>query len=291
MQYQKRDWEVVDYQGYILKNTGGKAVRGPEPKTLEKGQYFVCVGAAQTLGCYCEKPYPTLLQEKLNLPVLNLGMAGAGPLCFLEEQPFLDYINRAKFAIVQVMSGRSENNSFFDSQGREYLTRLSDGVKLGADLAYTELLKQYDLNYVKTIIAETRHNWVQNFQKLLQAIQVPKILFWFSTREPYYQEKYSNVHTLFNKYPQLVNHKMINEIKKYSDQYVECISKRGMPQLLISRFTNKPTYIDPSREDLRHLYGKSHLFNNYYPSPEMQIDAAKALEKVCQKYLNIAKAN
>jgi hypothetical protein len=189
MQYQKRDWEVVDYQGYILKNTGGKAVRGPEPKTLEKGQYFVCVGAAQTLGCYCEKPYPTLLQEKLNLPVLNLGMAGAGPLCFLEEQPFLDYINRAKFAIVQVMSGRSENNSFFDSQGREYLTRLSDGVKLGADLAYTELLKQYDLNYVKTIIAETRHNWVQNFQKLLQAIQVPKILFWFSTREPYYQEK------------------------------------------------------------------------------------------------------
>ncbi|OKH23255.1 hypothetical protein NIES593_10475 [Hydrococcus rivularis NIES-593] len=73
--------------------------------------------------------------------------------------------------------------------------------------------------------------------------------------------------------------------KKYSDEYVECITGRGMPQLLISRFTGKPTSIDSGREDLRNLHGSKHMFNKYYPSPEMQIDAAKALEKVCKKYL------
>lgn len=43
MQYQKRDWEIVDYQGYILKNTNEIDVRGPEPKSLENNQYFVFI--------------------------------------------------------------------------------------------------------------------------------------------------------------------------------------------------------------------------------------------------------
>jgi Domain of unknown function (DUF6473) len=287
MQYQKRDWEVIDYQGYILPNTGGKYFRGPQPKTLDKGKYFVCLGAAQTFGCYCENPYPILLQEKLNFPVLNLGYSGAGPLFFLQNPSLIEYINNAKFAIVQVMSGRSESNSLFDSGGREYLTRLSDGVKIGADLAYKELLEKRDRSYVETIITETRQNWVKHFQELLQMIEVPKILFWFSVREPFYQEKYtsSEVAALFGRYPHLVNSKMIDEIRKYSDRYVECTSSRGMPQLLISRFTNKPAIIDPGREDLRKLYGNSQLFNRYYPSPEMQIDATNILEKTCQQFL------
>jgi hypothetical protein len=285
MQYQDRDWEIIDYQGFYLPNVAEKSFRGSKPETLEEGRYFVCLGAAQTFGCFCEKPYPKLLQEKFNFPTLNMGQAGAGPYCFLEDKSLLKYINKAKFAIVQVMSGRSESNSLFDSGGREYLTRLSDGVKIGADLAYKELLEQYNQNDVKKIVAETRANWVNNYQKLLQAIKVPKILFWFSTREPFYIEEYTNVNALFGRFPQLVNSKMVEQIKKYSDEYVECITGRGMPQLLISRFTGKPTSIDLGREDLRNLHGNKHLYNKYYPSPEMQIDAAKALEKVCKKYL------
>lgn len=285
MQYQDRDWEIVDYQGYILPNTGGKNFRGPKPKTLDKGDYFVCLGAAQTFGCYCENPYPILLQEKLNFPVLNLGVAGAGPLFFLQNPSLIEYVNNAKFAIVQVMSGRSESNSLFDSGGREYLTRLSDGVKLGADLAYKELLEQHDRAYIETIVTETRQNWVNNFKQLLQKIKIPKILFWFSVREPFYQEKYTNVAALLGRFPHLINSKMIDEIKKYSDRYVECISSRGMPQLLISRFTNKPVILDPKREDLRKLYGNNQLFNRYYPSPEMQIDAANIIEKTCKQFL------
>jgi hypothetical protein len=296
--YQDRDREIVDYQLYYLDNFDF-CVRGPEPQKLEENKYFVCLGAAQTFGCFTEKPYPVLLQEKINMQSLNLGFAGAGPYFFLRNKDFLiKYINNAKFAVIQVMSGRSESNSLFDSGGLEYLTRRSDGVKIGAQQAYDEVLRNYDKKYVKELIAETRLNWVNNYKLLLEEIKIPKVLFWFSTRKSYYTEIYlckkyagipaffgkSNAGALFGKFPQLVNPEMINQIRQYSDEYVECISKRGMPQVLISRFTGKPITIDPglARKDLGN--GKRQKYNNYYPSPEMHIDAANALEKVCKKY-------
>jgi hypothetical protein len=52
MGYQERDWEIVDYQQYRLKNTEFD-IRGPKPESLEKNKYFVCIGAAQTFGCFC----------------------------------------------------------------------------------------------------------------------------------------------------------------------------------------------------------------------------------------------
>ncbi len=281
-----QDREIVDYQYFPLEDTGLN-FRGPQPETLEKNQYFVCLGAAQTFGRFCQKPYPKILEHKLKFPSLNLGVGGAGPYYFLKTKPIWDYINKARFAIIQIMSGRSESNSLFDSGGLEYLTRRMDQVKIGAGPAYQELIDQKDPKYVKEIIRETRLNWIKNFQILMEKITVPKILFWFSERSPYYQENCNNLHTLFGKYPQLVNAQMVRKIKKNSDEYVECISTRGIPQLHISRFTHEPTFINTfqSRPDLIKSYGQQHRFNNYYPSPEMHVDAALSLENVCKKYL------
>jgi hypothetical protein len=54
---------------------------------------------------------------------------------------------------------------------------------------------------------------------------------------------------------------------------VECVSSRGLPQPLFSRFTGEPASIE-YRADLG---GGTDRFNRYYPSPEMQVDAAEAL--------------
>lgn len=274
---------MVDYQLYSLEDIELK-FRGPK-HNLKNKEYFVCIGAAQTFGCFCRKPYPLLLEKKVNLPALNLGIGGAGPYYFLKIKELMPYINNARFAIVQVMSGRSESNSLFDSSGGEYLTRLSDGAKLGADAAYKQLLKEKQA-YVKEIVTETRQNWVNNFRTLLQEIKIPKVLFWFSNRHSSYQEDYDSVYSLFGSFPQLVNSKMISQIRKDCDEYVECVSNRGRNQLLISRFTNQPATPNAVREDLG--YWGSKRYNNYYPSPEMQVDAAIALEKVCRKFSNNA---
>ena len=290
--YADPDWEVVDYQMYCLdsevidrQTNTVLLLRGPKPQNLESGEYFVCIGAAQTFGRFCERPYPTLLQERLGLQALNLGRGGAGPSFFSKDNDkLLRYINGARFAVIQVMAGRSEGNSLFNSNGLGFYTRVSDGTWIGCDDAFKELLEKNDEEYVKEIVAETRHNWVNNYKELFEKIRVPKILFWFSSRRPDYMEKYSNLHSLFGEFPQLVNSNMVNELRKYCDEYVECVSRRGMPHLLINRFTGKPVVVkDP--------WGGAWDKNWYYPSQQMHIDAANALERVCRKYLNTVKTH
>ncbi len=285
--YTNQDWKVVDYQMYCLdpeiidRQTNTQLLfRGPKPQKLEEGNYFVSIGAAQTFGRFCEEPYPTLLQKRLGIQTLNLGRGGAGPSFFSKDNDkLLKYINNARFAIIQILSGRSESNSLFNSKGLGFYTRVSDGTPIGCDDAFRELLKHHDKNYIKTIIAETRNNWVDNYRKFLEEITPPKILFWFSTRKPHYKEKYKDIDTLFGEFPQLVNAHMISQIRKFGDEYVECVSRKGIPHSLINRFTGKPITIEDP-------WGGVWNKNWYYPSPEMHVDAANTLEKVCKRHLN-----
>jgi hypothetical protein len=279
--YQDRDYEIIDYELFHLPGTGFH-VRGPAPDTLEPGEYFTGVGAAQTFGCFTEQPYLALLSSHLNLSSLNLGFAGAGPRFFLQQPTLLEYVNRGRFAILQVMSGRSEDNSQFDTGGREYLTRRSDGERIGAEPAYKELLANESVSTVAEIVEETRENWVKSYSALLEAIEVPTILFWFSTRSPDYEESYdSEIRALFGEFPHLVNRSMVERVRHLSDGYVECVSRRGLPQRLISRFTGEPVSV-MYRPDLGGVWQDE--FNPYYPAPEMHTDAFHALAETCRKY-------
>jgi hypothetical protein len=155
--YAEPDWEVVDYQMYCLdsevvdrQTNTTLLLRGPKPQNLENGKYFVCIGAAQTFGRFCEKPYPTLLQERLGIQALNLGRGGAGPSFFSKENDkLLRYINGRKFVCYTGYAGRSEGNSLFNSNGLGFYTRVSDGTWIGCDDAFKELLEKNDENYVK----------------------------------------------------------------------------------------------------------------------------------------------
>jgi hypothetical protein len=76
---------------------------------------------------------------------------------------------------------------------------------------------------------------------------------------------------------------MVDRIQPLSDRYIECVSDRGTPQPLISRFTGKPTSV-VDRADLGAL---TEPFNTYYPSPEMHVDAANALLDVCRNHAGL----
>jgi hypothetical protein len=278
--YAQRDWEIVDYQQYRL--TWRFVARGPAPRRLRRNEYFACVGAAQTFGCFCEAPFPMLLEQRLHLASLNLGRAGAGPRFFSNQRALMKYINRARFVIVQVMSGRSEDNSLFRSGGLEWLQRRSDGVELSAESAYQQLVDQHDRDFVQRVVMETRANWVRSFTELLAAMTPPKILFWFSQRHPEYVERLDSAEGLFGEFPQLVNAGMVEAIKPHADAYVECVSTRGMPQLLRSRFSGEPVSVDYTRQ------GEAlnvDTYNSYYPSPEMHMDATESLLGMCEQYV------
>jgi hypothetical protein len=284
--YQERDHEIVDYHLYRDEKTG-LWLRGPKPGRLEKGRYIACIGAAQTFGCFSDNPFPQRLQEALGLPVVNYGMGGAGPSFFLQQEKIFGLLNKSVCTIVQVMSGRSESNSVFDTGGLAYITRRSDGRRMGARAAYQSLLRRkmiFGRKELKQIIAETRETWVQNYKSLIAKIDTPVVLFWFAKREPDYRERYVHVSTLLGGFPHLVSREMLETIKNEADDYAQCVTERGMPQRLMSRFTGKPAKVDPGRprKDLR---GRHWTHNFYYPSPEMHEEAAEILAPVCKKYV------
>jgi hypothetical protein len=223
-----------------------------------------------------------MLSEKLNFNVLNIGHAGAGPLLFLKNKKYIRLANQAKFVVVQVMSGRSESNSLFESKaGRGRLTRMSDAVSLPAEQAYQELLENEGVEKAKQTVEETRANYVTHFIELLNLLEVPKILFWFSERTPDYTESFKDARSLFGKYPHLVNRDMVEQILPFADHYVECATDEGMPQPLISRFTGKPAGFETQTPQGSRIK----KYNTYYPSPEMHLHAANKLLPACQRVI------
>jgi hypothetical protein len=298
--YQRRDFEVVDYKMYELEGTG-LFFRGPSPHDFPSGKYFTCIGAAQTFGCFCERPYPALLSESLGLAALNLGYGGAGPEFFANHEELDRYVNGGQFAIIQVMSGRSQSNSLFDTRGLEYMVRRSDGAAMGADVAYQDLIfgprvfRRRPFRWathlvaplitgdrVRRVVNETRLAWIESYRRLLSRITVPAILLWFSKRAPAYVESYRSLGSLFGEFPQLVNAEMVNEVRGLCGGYAETISSRGSPQPLKSRFTGRPVAVDPSLDRPEFGRGGRWTHNAYYPSPEMQEDAAEALLPICE---------
>ncbi|MBU0577405.1 glycosyltransferase [Patescibacteria group bacterium] len=279
--YEERDKEIIDYQMYNLQNDEwGIRLRGPRPPSLKKGEYIACVGAAQTFGCYCEEPFPQILQDKLGVSVMNLGWSGPGPQFFLNDKNLMNYINNSKFVVLQVMSAMGEDSSIaINFKGTKMLRMKSNGQHFLARDFYDKLLKENNKSYVKKIINETRNTWIEKYKVLLSQIKVPVILFWFADREPDYIDKYGSSRSLFGGFPQLVNRDMVEEIRPCVQDYVECVSKRGMPQPLKSKLPNKKPVMYKRGKAIEKTY------NNYYPSPEMQEDAANILEPICNKYI------
>ncbi len=302
--YQDRDYEVVDYHLYQLPSTNLK-FRGPEPRIAD-GEFISCLGAAQTFGCFVDRPYPVLLQQLLGVGTLNLGYGGAGPRFFNRHPELIDIVNRGRLAVVQIMSGRSEDNSRFESRGLELLTRRSDGKQMSADAAWRSVLevryawrrvpvlrtiarkvcRSWGTRDAKRLLAETRSNWIDNYKQLLDAIEVPTVLLWFSKRSPDFQDSFEDLHKFMGVYPQFVTRPMVESIAGDADYFVDCTTQRGSPQQLMSRFDGSAVEVDLG-QDRKDFSGQVWTENRYYPSPEMHEDAAQALSGAIVQSLGI----
>ncbi len=283
--FQESDRAIVDYQYVDLPGSDASAhtlVRGPIPVDLAK-DFIACVGGAHTLGRFVQSPYPALLQKQLDIPVLNLGHGGGKPEFYLQSEAFIDVINKAKCAVVQVMSARGSPNRFLTPTSHTHnIMKIAEGISssknpIFVDAAYGKLLKQCQPERVLEAINETRANWVAEMGNLLDRIQVPKILFWFSVRTPSYVERFDNPHALLGDYPELVTESMIEALKPKVQGYVECITKEGLPNALVAANCGASVAALPRQPE--------RSFNSYYPSPEMHVAAADALAPNVRKLM------
>ncbi len=285
MGYQDRDRHIIDYHLYRIPgmqgHPGGGVFRGPKVTAAE---YITCIGGAQTFGCYCEHPFPALLGKELSVASLNLGSGGAGPTFHQSNPVLMSLTNGARLAIVQMYSGRSISNSRFHitHHGMEGVDSL-DGRRMTAAEFFKEVIVN-EPQSVMRLVNKTRRNYVDAFVRLLRSIAVPKILFWFSIRKPQYKESVElPIWKLWGAFPQFVNLEMVDEIRPHADDYVECVSDIGLPQLLLDR-NGAPASVK-YRYDLLTDTETVQTHNTYYPSPEMHALASRMLVPVCRKYL------
>ena len=178
--YTPRDYEVVDYAYYEIPGIPRMKFRGPAINPATTRNFFTCIGAAQTLGVYIEKPFPTLVSEKLGIPVWNAGVGGATPYFFLQQPQLIDLVNRGKFAVLQIMTARSEPNSrFTPNKPVEMVKDRRSGESLRTPLMW-ERIQQESPDKMAALIAQSRASWNEDMIALLKRIKVPVLLFWFA---------------------------------------------------------------------------------------------------------------
>lgn len=284
--YKAEDHAIVDYDYQVLPGSGRDGVnqgvyfRGPAPLNLAEGGYIACIGGSQTLGRFVERPYPRLVAEALGMQALNLGHGGGKPQYFLQSPGVLEHVNKASFAIVQIMTARGVASSAFepaDIHSAMMWDKRPGGAsgKVFADVAYRRLVAEESPDRVAAVLAEIRSSWLREMGALLQAILVPKILLWFSTRDPdsnagFRDPKATQPNFPWFVYPHFVNRSMVNVLRPMVSGYVEYVGHPGMPQALRSRFDGSPVHVFRKRERDTDL-------NKYYPSPEMHAAAASLL--------------
>lgn len=267
--YQGTDRRIIDYQQVML---SGHAFRGPLPDGLYSTRKLTFLGAAQTFGRFARVPFPNILGSLNGLDVLNLGYAGAGASFYLGKNTLLRHATQSKVAVIQVMSGRSAENTMFSSpDGRNTLVRRSDGKRMTDAPAYRWVLEEQGPEAALALVRESQDRWVAETIDLAKRIETRKILLWFSVRDPDFTPGTESLKALMGDFPHFVSREMLEEVKPHFDAYVECTSRRGLPQKLLDRHSGTPVEVN--------FAGAQRTTNVYYPSPEMHLDAAIALEQ------------
>jgi hypothetical protein len=280
VQYQGRDAAVVDYELFELPELE-YTLRGPQPTSLDNRHYAAVIGAGQSFGVLVRDPYVHKLQRAIGFPFLNLSVGGSAPGLYLRNPAYLDYVNRSRFCIVQVLSARGSENSYFEARHGKNMLR-PRGSKLPfvpGDTAFEKMIEHEPPALVRAVIGEVRANWIREMIQLLAKIHVPKILLWFSKRTPDYREGRYSYKAMAGVFPQFVNRWMVNEVMGFADQYVEVVTSRGMPHILLDRSTDLPIEVFLGDAKVRQTV------NTYYPSPEMHEDAFAQLLPALQSVI------
>jgi len=304
-EYQQRDIDLVDYAEFSLPDCPVR-FRGPalDPRAVAQGSYFTCLGAAQTYGCFVERPFPQILAKRIGLDALNLAVGGAGPGFYLQYPALIEAMNRGRFVVLQCMAARHESNSRFVADGYvEFVTDRVHGDSVDSGTAWRRIIDE-EVDDAPRYVAESRASWIETMRRLVDAITVPVVFFWFSRREPDYQIDWPAIREqkrqrelgkftghfidgLSGDFPHYVDGPTARAGAAMCDAEVSCLSQRGMGAPLINRLTGKP--IDPADyagagPEYQALRAGKNL---YYPSSEMHEDAAGALLPVVRALLKL----
>lgn len=211
------------------------ALRGPVP---EFDQPFAAIlGGSETFGKFVDLPYPALLQDRIGMPVANLGVMHAGVSLFSKERWLLEIASKAEVTVLQVLGAQNMSNRLYCVHPRRndrFLTISSALREIYPEIDFAEvnftghLLSALEItssDRFSVVVEELRWAWVQRMRRVVKSIRSDVVLLWLSERDV---ENPSD--QVCSSDPMFVNRAMLDELAPFTAGLIEIVRKRpGSP--------------------------------------------------------------
>ncbi|MEM7719582.1 MAG: DUF6473 family protein [Pseudomonadota bacterium] len=169
-------------------------VRGPVPDF--DAPFITVLGGTETFGKYVEEPYPALLEARIGMPVMNLGVAHAGLSLFSDEFALLDIAAKSEVTVLQVLGAQNMSNRLYSVHSRrnDRFLGVSPALRdIFPDVDFTDInftghlistLRAASGYAFGVLVEELKWAWVQRMRRILSLIDGEVILLWISDRDP-----------------------------------------------------------------------------------------------------------
>jgi hypothetical protein len=164
--------------------------RGPR-HSLDQ-PYCAVVGGTETYGKFIPRPFSTLVEEKLGLPVVNLGCVNAGIDVFMNDPAVLEVVAGARVTVIQALGAHNMSNRFYVVHPRRNDRFLRSSAMLKAlypSIDFTEFhftrhmlsaLRDRSETAFEIVIAELQMAWQARMRSLAASMPGDKVLLWMS---------------------------------------------------------------------------------------------------------------
>ena len=165
--------------------------RGPRQSLT--GRYAAFLGGTETYGKYISRPFPALIAARTGAKCVNFGWPNAGIDVFLNDADILAAAGSAQVVVVQLPPAQNMSNRFYRVHPRRNDRFLEGSAMLRAiypDVDLTEFhftrhllghLCKVDAGRFGLIRDELQTAWVARMRLLVDRINAPVVLLWFST--------------------------------------------------------------------------------------------------------------
>ena len=223
--------------------------RGPARKVTQG--HIAFLGGTETYGKYVPDPFPELVEERVNLPCINLGTVNAGIDAFLAETAVLELCEKADTVVIQTLGAHNMSNRFYSVHPRrnDRFLKASELLKSRyknvdfTEYAFTRhmltALRGTSPDRFEAVEKELKTAWVSRMDLLLSNIKARKILLHISTTTASMDEP-----RIFGPDPLFVDHDMVESLRP---QVSEIVNVR-VPDALARKTSgmNYPTFEEPA---------------------------------------------
>ncbi len=168
--------------------------RGPKRKFDQP--YLAMLGGTETYGKFCARPYPALLEERLDFAAVNLGCVNAGVDVFCGEQSIVDICTGAQVTVVEMTGAQNLSNRFYAVHPRrnDRFLRASNLLKTiyrevdFTDINFTrhllKVLWEASADKFAMVEAELKEAWLGRMKRLISRLDGKVVLLWMADHAP-----------------------------------------------------------------------------------------------------------